>query len=58
MILEGGDFNGSWSASLFKISTNIAQLIRFNSVKEKKVKSYKICARQRRMSLLCRYWLG
>ena len=36
MILEGRDFNRSLSTSLHKISTNIAQLIRFNSVKKKR----------------------
>ena len=36
MILEGGDFNQSLSTNLHKISTNIAQLINFNSVKRKR----------------------
>ena len=36
MILEGGDFNQSLSTILDKISTNIAQLITFNSVKRKR----------------------
>ena len=35
MILEGAELNRSLSTSLHKISTNIAQLIRFNSVKRK-----------------------
>lgn len=35
IILEGRDFNQSLSTSLPKISTNIAQLFRFNSVKKK-----------------------
>ena len=36
MILEGRDFNRSLFTSLHKISANIAQLIRFNSVKKKR----------------------
>ena len=36
MILERGDFSRSLSINLHKISTNIAQLIRFNSVKRKR----------------------
>lgn len=36
MILERADLNQSLSTSLHKISTNIAQLILFNSVKRKR----------------------
>ena len=36
MIIEGGDFNRSFSKILHKIFTNIAQLICFNSVKRKR----------------------
>ena len=36
MILEGRGFNRSVSTTLYKISTNIAQLIRFNRAKIKR----------------------
>ena len=36
IIFQGDDFNRSLSTSLHKISTNIAQLIRFNIVKRKR----------------------
>ena len=35
VILEGGDYNRSLSASLHKIFTTTTQLIRFNSIKRK-----------------------
>ena len=38
MILEGGNFIRSLSTSLHKISTNIAQLVCFNSVQRKDTK--------------------
>ena len=41
MILERDDFSGSLSKSLHKISTNIVQLICFNSLKRKRSEKIK-----------------
>ena len=36
MILEGGEPSGELSAGLWKVSVNLSQLIRFNSVKQRR----------------------